>query len=105
MSDMVLCYGSADGAVLRAQALYREKFSHSQTFLDVVQRLRDVTFRPRSVDRCQERKPRASDLQPQIIETMEENPSTSIRKLFVNFRFLSLWYVALLRPDSSHGRK
>jgi hypothetical protein len=26
MTDMVLCYGSADGVSLRAQALYREKF-------------------------------------------------------------------------------
>jgi hypothetical protein len=26
MTDMVLCYGSADGVGLRAQALYREKF-------------------------------------------------------------------------------
>jgi hypothetical protein len=41
MTDMVLCYGSADGVSLRAQALYREKFParrvpHSQTFLAVV---------------------------------------------------------------------
>jgi hypothetical protein len=41
MIDMVLCYGSADGVDLRAQALYREKFParrvpHSQTFLAVV---------------------------------------------------------------------
>jgi hypothetical protein len=38
MTDMVLCYGSADGVGLRAQALYCEKFParripHSQTFL------------------------------------------------------------------------
>jgi hypothetical protein len=26
MTDMVLCYGSADGVGLRAQASYREKF-------------------------------------------------------------------------------
>jgi hypothetical protein len=26
MTDMVLCYGSADGVALRAQVLYREKF-------------------------------------------------------------------------------
>jgi hypothetical protein len=41
MTDMVLCYGSADRVGLRAQALYREKFPacrvpHSQTFLAVV---------------------------------------------------------------------
>jgi hypothetical protein len=41
MTDMVLCYGSADGVGLRAQALYCEKFParripHSQTFLAVV---------------------------------------------------------------------
>jgi hypothetical protein len=40
-TDMVLCYGSADGVGLRAQALYREKFPasrvpHSHTFLVVV---------------------------------------------------------------------
>jgi hypothetical protein len=43
MTDMVLCYGSADGVGLRAQALYREKFParrvlHLQTFLAVVYR-------------------------------------------------------------------
>jgi hypothetical protein len=49
MTDMVFCYGSD-----------REKFPahrvpHSQTFLAVVQRLRENgTLRPRSVDRCQE---------------------------------------------------
>jgi hypothetical protein len=41
MTDMVLCYGSADGVGLRAQALYHEKcparrVPHSQTFLVVV---------------------------------------------------------------------
>jgi hypothetical protein len=41
MTDMVLCYGSADGVGLRAQTLYRKKFParhvpHSQTFLAVV---------------------------------------------------------------------
>jgi hypothetical protein len=41
MTDMVLCYGSADGVGLRTKALYREKFTarrvpHSQTFLVVV---------------------------------------------------------------------
>jgi hypothetical protein len=41
MTDMVLCYGSADGVALRAQVLYREKFPairglHPQTFLVVV---------------------------------------------------------------------
>jgi hypothetical protein len=41
ITDKVLCYGSADGDGLRAQALYREKFPTrhvplSQTFLAVV---------------------------------------------------------------------
>jgi hypothetical protein len=41
MTDVELCYGSADGVALSAQALYREKFParpvpHSQTFLAVV---------------------------------------------------------------------
>jgi hypothetical protein len=41
MTDMVLCYGSADGVALRAQVLYRKKFPairglHPQTFLVVV---------------------------------------------------------------------
>jgi hypothetical protein len=75
MTDMELCYGSADGVALRAQALYREKFparrvAHSQTFLTVVQRLRENgTFRPRSVDRGQECTPRMLDLELQILKT------------------------------------
>jgi hypothetical protein len=41
MTDMVLCYRSADGVALTAQALYSGKFParcvpHSQTFLTVV---------------------------------------------------------------------
>jgi hypothetical protein len=41
MTDVELCYGSADGVALRAQDLYREKFParpvpHSQTFLAIV---------------------------------------------------------------------
>jgi hypothetical protein len=41
MTDMVLCFGSADGVALKAQVLYREKFPacrlpYSQTFLAVV---------------------------------------------------------------------
>jgi hypothetical protein len=35
-SEMVLCYRRADDVGLRAQALYREKFPHLQTFLAVV---------------------------------------------------------------------
>jgi hypothetical protein len=46
ITDMVLCYGSADGVALRPQALNHEKFParrvpHSQTFLAAVQRLRE----------------------------------------------------------------
>jgi hypothetical protein len=64
MTDMVLCYRSADGVALTAQALYSGKFParcvpHSQTFLTVVQRLREnSTFQPRSVDRGPEHTPR-----------------------------------------------
>jgi hypothetical protein len=71
----VLCYGSADGVALRAQALYRECF-------------RCVVFRIRkhfwvlstgkwyfSAEKCT---PRVLDLESQILDTVEENPSTSI---------------------------
>jgi hypothetical protein len=55
---------------------------HSQTFLAVVQRLRgNGTFRSRSVDRCQERTRWVLDFEPQILETVEENPSTSTRQV------------------------
>jgi mannitol-1-phosphate/altronate dehydrogenase len=80
MTDMVHCYGSADGVTLKAQSLYREKFLgcqvlHSQTFLVFVQWLRvNCTFRPRSVDRVT---PRVLHLEPQILETVEENPAVN----------------------------
>jgi hypothetical protein len=46
VTDMVLCYRSADGVALRAEAVYREKFPA------VVQRLwENCTFRPRNVGR------------------------------------------------------
>jgi hypothetical protein len=67
MTDMVLCYGSADGVGLRAQALYREEIL-------AVQGLRENgTFQRRSVDRCQELTSRMLDLESQILETVEEN--------------------------------
>jgi hypothetical protein len=92
MTNMVLCYGSVDGVVPRTQAVNREKFParrvpHSQKFLAVVQRLRENrTFRPRSVDRSQEHTPRVLDLEPQILETVQENSSTSTRQLAREFQ-------------------
>ncbi|KAJ3631011.1 hypothetical protein MTP99_012168 [Tenebrio molitor] len=93
MTNMVLCYGSADGVALKTQTLNREKFPtrrvpHSQTFLAVVQRLRENgTFRPRSVNRALRRAyaTRLLELEPQILETEEENLSTSIRQLVREF--------------------
>jgi hypothetical protein len=60
---------------------------HSQTFLAVVQRLRENgTFRPRSLDRSQEGTLRALELEPQILETVEEKPSTSTLQLVREFQ-------------------
>jgi hypothetical protein len=89
---MVLCYGSADGVALKTQTLNREKFptrhvQHSQTFLAVVQHLREHgTFRPRSVDRSQEHTPQVLDLKPQILETVQENSLTSTWQLAREFQ-------------------
>jgi hypothetical protein len=91
MTDITLRYGSADGVALRAQALYCEKFParrvpHSQKFLAAVQRLRESgTFRMRSADRGQEPTPRVLDLEPQILEIVEQNPSTCTRQLARKF--------------------
>jgi hypothetical protein len=77
---------------------------HSQTFLAVVQRLREKgTFRPRSVDRCQERTRWMLDLEPQILEIVEENPSISTRQLIREFQVFSLWYVALLKSKGCYA--
>jgi AraC-like DNA-binding protein len=71
-----------DGVALRAR-----RVSHSQTFLAVIQRLRENgTFRPKSVDKCEKPTPRVLDLEPQILETVEENPSTSTRQLAREFQ-------------------
>jgi hypothetical protein len=81
MTDMVFCYGSADGVGLRAQAFYRKNFRRVVfAFANIsgcctVRIYRENgTFRPTSVDRGQERTPRVLDLEPQILETVEENP-------------------------------
>jgi hypothetical protein len=106
MTDITLRYGSADGVALRAQALYREKFPtrrvpHSQKFLAAVQRLRESgTFRMRSADRGQERTPRVLDLEPQILEIWKKTRQHVPGSWLVNFMFLSLWYVALLKSKS-----
>jgi hypothetical protein len=66
MTDMILCYGVA----LRAQALYREKFrARYFAFANISGCCLNGTFRPRSVDKGQERTPRMSDFEPQILET------------------------------------
>jgi hypothetical protein len=80
MTDMVLCYRSADGVALRAQTLYREKFPvhpvpHSQIFLAIVQRLRE---------NCRYLWTRARSWCYVKLETVEENPSTSTPQLAVS---------------------
>jgi hypothetical protein len=88
MTDMVRCYGSADGVAFRAQAgccLWE-----------------NATFRPRSVDRGQERMLRVLDLGPQILETVEENPLTSTRKLAREFKVSQFVVCRTLKEQGLH---
>jgi hypothetical protein len=76
---------------------------HSQTFLAVVQRLRENgTFRSRNVDRCQERTRWVLDFEPQILETVEENPSTSTRQLIREFQVFSKGCYAIMFSGCKH---
>jgi hypothetical protein len=83
MTDMVPCYGSANGiAFANISGCCRRE---------------NGNFRPRSVNRGQERTPRVLDLEPQILETVEENPSTSIHQLVRKFQVSQFVNVAFLK--------
>jgi hypothetical protein len=106
MTDMVLCYGSADGVSLRVQVLYRETFPvsrvlYSQTFLETF--LRDNgTFRSRSVARDQKRTPRVLDFEQQILETVEENPATRPGQLVREAIRVIQWYFTSMATKRFH---
>jgi hypothetical protein len=89
MTDMVLCYSFV------SRKVSAHRVPHSQTFLAVVQRLRENgTFRPRSVHKGQERTPQMLDLEPQILGTVGRKPVNkypAVRALVREFQFLSLW--------------
>ena len=55
---------------------------HEQTFISAVQHLRDHgRFQPVAVDRNRTRSQRTLNAEPQILDAVEENPGTSIRRL------------------------
>ena len=87
MTDMVLIYGRAFGNAHEAQRLYQEEFPgrrlpHHTTFSAVVQRLRENgKFQPSTTDRGRERTEHVIDVEPEILEIVEENPNISIRRL------------------------
>ncbi|KAJ3665928.1 hypothetical protein Zmor_001392 [Zophobas morio] len=87
MTDMVLIYGRVFGNAHEAQRLYQEEFPgrrlpHRTTFSAVVQRLRENgKFQPSTTDHGRERTEHVIDVEPEILEIVEENPSISIRRL------------------------
>jgi hypothetical protein len=54
------------------------------------------------VDRAQERTPRVLDLETQILETVEENPSTIIRQLVREFQVSQYVVCRALKAQGLH---
>ncbi|KAJ3666078.1 hypothetical protein Zmor_001533 [Zophobas morio] len=87
MTDFVLIYGRAFGNVHEAQRLYQEEFlgrrlPHHTTFSAIFQRLRENgKFQPSTTDHGRERTEHVIEVEPEILEIVEEIPSISIRRL------------------------
>ena len=86
-TNIVPCYGTAGENAQQARVLYQQLFPnrpipHEQTFISAVQHLRDHgRFQPVAVDRGRTRSQRTLNAEPQILDAVEENPGTSIRRL------------------------
>lgn len=89
--DMVLIYGEVGGNAVRAKELYRERFPNrripdSRTFSNTVQHLRDHgSFKLQTQDRGRARTGRILNVEPQILDAVEAEPSISTRRLALRF--------------------
>lgn len=87
MADMMFCYGQANGSNLGARNLYAAKYPHRRRpsvkmFSTLFQRLSDTgSFAPRTQDRGRPRTTRTPDLEQRVLEHVEENPGTSVRRI------------------------
>lgn len=83
--DIHYCYGMARGNSKLAQRLYHERFPNRllpnhKTFTNVHNRLRETgTFKSCMADTGREREVRNVDFEENVLQTFEENPSTSTR--------------------------
>lgn len=86
-TNIVLCYGAADENSRQARVLYQQRFPNvrtpdERTFVSAVQHLRDHGhFQPMAVDRGRTRSQRTLNAEPRILDSVEENPGVSIRRL------------------------
>jgi hypothetical protein len=87
LTDMVLMYGEALSNAGAARRLYMERFPGRQvpcarTFVNAVQHLRDYgTFSPVNRNRGCSRSRSVLDLEPEILQAVEEKPNVSCRRL------------------------
>jgi hypothetical protein len=82
---MVLIYGEALSNAGAVRRLYMERFPGrpcARTFVNAVQQLRDYgTFSPVNRNRGRSRSRRVLDLEPEILQAVEEEPNVSCRRL------------------------
>lgn len=107
-TEMLIIYGEAGRNGRAAQRLYHERFPHRPTpshniFVRIQQRLRETgTFIPKRADCGAPQTRRTVDFEEEVLHHVEENPSTSTRKIAVamNVTQSSVWRV--LRDQQLH---
>ena len=87
MADMIFCYGQANGSNLRACNLYADKYPTRRKpsvkmFSTLFQQLSETgSFAPRTRDRGRPRTVRTPDMEQRVLEHVEDNPGTSVRRI------------------------
>jgi hypothetical protein len=108
LTDMVLIYGEALSNAGAARRLYMERFPGRQvpcerSFVNAVQHLRDYgTFSPVNRNRGRSRSRRLLDLEPEILQVVEEEPNVSGPRLALRMGVSSFTIWRTLHKQGLH---
>jgi hypothetical protein len=87
MADMIFCYGLANGSNREARARYVQKYPtrrvpSQKLFSKLFQRLAETgSLKPRVIDRGRTRSVRMPNMEERILRRVEEDPTTSVRRI------------------------
>src|SRR5678815_5688794 len=108
LTDMIMCYGAANGNGRRAHLMYRERFPHRNhphhtMFVRLHQRLRDNgTLRPRCIG-GRPRNTRTPAFEEEMLERVANDPSTSTRAIAHAMGTNQSSVVRVLQEQSFHA--